>query len=766
MHYLALAEKTATWLLGKTELLLELARTVRSAEIRALGHGDFVLIPVRVAAERDVVIFSNAEFRSALNDEHIGFIEIAGADLVGDGVFADEAFRRAVLIISRRLRGLVFDADYQYRRPDTRRSSMLAAKNSAVQLNWVERTIQIGATGSKTLLVTVPSKDLLSAAAGQELYRDLRGLMQLTRSLVTARGRPKLGETALPKLREAVQRNTVTTARPQKFSAIALARRPEVSAEDIRRAESWTYDRWCGAGTTLSSEQHAILDGDAILQHPVRLFGPAGSGKTLLMQLMTVRRLRADHVSVLYATHNVAMEEFVKRRFAVLEDGRDSDRASLKVTTLSGFAKDLLGLRITHELENDPEHAKAAAFNFLQTAIKESLEENRDLIARNASLHELTATEAGRRYFDEYVRAEISSVIKGRGAVLERQDYTNSGTPLGRLHAVLNPRERGVVYDAFERYQEFLQKYGVMDPDDVAVSLLLQLRTPKWKIDRTSLGFDFVFVDEAQLFNDNERLIFALLTNGRHSHTPVAIALDEAQRLYDPASGGPGLYGLLDVKRETLHLGHRLSEDIARLAFFIIAESSTLYDDDFPDFPGVTLDFGERLGGEQKPQLFTVRPEHLAKQITRIVKRLRFEGLMQFAVIAHSVSVMERLRADLETLMEKESIEFSILRERGDQRDVAKVSVVLSRPELIGGQEFDCVLCCGLEEGAVPPKVRNNPTLEMTLEQQAMREIYLAFTRARHQLFVINADGTRPSPILQRAVALGYIEIAKPPEED
>jgi len=41
------------------------------------------------------------------------------------------------------------------------------------------------------------------------------------------------------------------------------------------------------------------------------------------------------------------------------------------------------------------------------------------------------------------------------------------------------------------------------------------------------------------------------------------------------------------------------------------------------------------------------------------------------------------------------------------------------------------VLSVGLEQGVVPPRVLNNESLSASLEQQALREIYLAFSRAR-----------------------------------
>ena len=73
----------------------------------------------------------------------------------------------------------------------------------------------------------------------------------------------------------------------------------------------------------------------------------------------------------------------------------------------------------------------------------------------------------------------------------------------------------------------------------------------------------------------------------------------------------------------------------------------------------------------------------------------------------------------------------------------------------MGGQEFDAVVAVGLEQGLVPPRIQNNDAFAATLEQQALREMYLSFTRARYQLKVVVKRGARPTRVLQEAVKAG-----------
>src|SRR5262249_50215460 len=119
---------------------------------------------------------------------------------------------------------------------------------------------------------------------------------------------------------------------------------------------------------------------------------------------------------------------------------------------------------------------------------------------------------------------------------------------------------------------------------DVALSLAGRLRTPVWQLKRRELAYDHVFVDEAQLFNENERRIFALLSKGNTQYVPLVVAVDEAQDVYGQRSAGLATLGIQNVENESLTAIHRSSKSIIRLAFFIIQRSTDLFGPDFPDF--------------------------------------------------------------------------------------------------------------------------------------------------------------------------------------
>jgi superfamily I DNA/RNA helicase len=102
---------------------------------------------------------------------------------------------------------------------------------------------------------------------------------------------------------------------------------------------------------------------------------------------------------------------------------------------------------------------------------------------------------------------------------------------------------------------------------------------------------------------------------------------------------------------------------------------------------------------------------------------------------------------------------FRVLERRGERIDPNRPIVILARPSVIGGQEFDAVISVGLEQGTVPPVVHGHDGLKAALEQQALREMYLVFTRARFRLLVVNGVMSTPSPLLNSAIGSGLLAV-------
>jgi len=526
-----------------------------------------------------------------------------------------------------------------------------------------------------------------------------------------------------------------------------------------------SYDEWIKPHSPLSDVQRRILTSDAIETQPLRIVGPGGSGKTLLMQLLAVRRLRVAEeggrsARVLYVVHNNAMAETVRQRFAILDPriANRSEDVALEINTLAAYGQEELGLANAVVIDSDAQEAKKFQFEEVRNALRETFVREATVVTESALLTAIVQNEDLMRVFSILVMSEISTAIKGHGLESDKRKYVQSERSLSRLHGILKEDERALIYTAFQAYhRKVFEEYGVLDSDDIALSLLGKLRTPIWELKRSELAFDYVFVDETQLFNENERRVLPLLTKKKTSHVPIVLALDEAQNVYGQTTAGLATLGITDIASENLAAIQRSTREIVSLAFFVIQRTTDLFGPEFPSFTGI----GSGLESSQQPLASPPRVERaglhakgIAKFVLKRIRDLRKENIRSIAVICHAEAFWPLLLSELEG----SDLPLRILQARGEKLPNDAPVVVLTRPIHAGGHEFDAVILVGLEQGVVPPRIPDNVALSAAVEQQTLREIYLAVTRARYKVIVALSTGASLTAVLQEAADNGFLQ--------
>jgi superfamily I DNA/RNA helicase len=779
MTFFGITQGTASWLLGKAgaidalhELLLDTGST-----LSVLSDKEFVEGPVRLSAiaSPSLICAWNVEYNSGLGDDAWGFV-VLGTQL-GVGGRPDisrEVLERCLYIVSQRLQGLLIEGAFIHRSWPNGAHTCLAGRGTEarhVSIAYVERDVADGPTVLHAILCVGPEFDFSKLSA--EVVRRAEALTTLlpaARKLYDpSRKKRSLSPEQLPRLRQALAGYVEVTARPSEFAKISIATGDQpISERDSYRTSGWTYRQWIAADSPLSPIQRRILFSDAINRHPVRIMGPGGSGKTLLMQLLALRRLESaaearQPARVLYLVHNAKMAETVRHRFSVLKGSLEnlaSAERVLLVSTLTDYGLTELGLAESQVIDPDAYAAKEFQLETLSGALAETITACPKEVRESQLFQEVNRDPELLRVLTHLIMAEISTAIKGHGLTNDERRYVQSERPLSRLHGVLRPDERKVIFMAFQRYhQTIFDGYGVLDSDDVAISLLGKLRTPIWDLRRREAAFDHVFVDEAQLFNENERRVLPYLTKSTTPYVPVVLALDEAQHLYGQTSAGLATLGIENVASESLSSIHRSSKAIIRLAFFVIQRSTDLFGPDFPDFTGLAAGLPEDTSPIAKPPRVEIVPEvpkDYGRSIIRRIRALRKANLWRLAVICMAESYWRPILSEFR----QHDLPLHVLEHRGEKLSPTDPVVVLSRPAHIGGQEFDAVILLGAEQGLTPPRVLDNDALAVAVEQQALRELYLAITRARHQVVVALARGATLTPVLADAVRAGLLEMA------
>jgi superfamily I DNA/RNA helicase len=778
MTHLGLTQGTASWLLGKAGALDALHEVLTHIDtiLPVLTEKEFVEGPIRLSGTNAprLLCLWNADYLTGLGDDGWGFIEIED---LSEGetrhIISREVLERCIYVINQRMQGLLIDGAFIHRSwPNGAHTCLVGRGTEARQISigYVERNISDGSTSLHTLLCLGPHYDLhtLSSEAVRRAA-SLNAVLPAARKLYEpSRKKLSLAVDQLPFLRKALAGYVQTTGQDSEFAEVSVATREHpISERDSYRTIGWTYADWLAATSPLSPVQRRILLSEALDRHPVRIIGPAGSGKTLLMQLLALHSMAGAakagrETRILYLVHNAKMADAVRHRFAALMGALHdftSPERTLTITTLTEYGLNELGLTESQIIDPDAYEAKEFQLSALREALDYAIGNYPTEVDKSQLFQEVKRNSDLLQVFTRLVMAEISRAIKGHGLTADEARYVQSERPLSRLHGALSPDERRIIYRAFRRYHEdIFEGLGVLDPDDIAISLLGKLRTPIWELRRRDNGFDHVFVDETQLFNENERRVLPLLTKSTAPFVPIVLALDEAQDLYGQTSAGLATLGIENVASENLASIHRSSKSIVRLAFFVIQRSTDLFGPDFPNFTGLveTLpDDTHPLARNPRVEIAPATQIEYGRFILKRIRNLRKSNLWRIAVVCTAEAYWRRVLDELR----QSDLPLHVLEHRGERLSATDPIVVLSRPAHIGGQEFDAVVIVGAEQGLTPPRVVDNDPLAVAVEQQALRELYLALTRARYQVVVALAHGATLTPVLADAVRVGLLDM-------
>ena len=777
MNYLAITQGTAEWVVSKPGVLDALTRVLMSDPETLdplldyeLAEGSF-----RMSADATrLVALWNVDYLTGTDEESWGFVKLSGElGILSRPEMCREVLERCLYVINQRLQSLFIEGAFIHRAYPNGAHTCLAGRGSSARkfsIGYFERQV---ATPSSTLHSVVclgPAFNFLElSTATANAGRKLEPLAACANRLIDARRKkPVGGADLLADLRYFLTpflwRDDAADTGEYRHVEVATDG-AAIERRDAYRAAGLTYSDWIHEDSFLSDVQRRILESDAIERHPLRIIGPGGSGKTLLMQLLAMRRVSAardrdSQIRVLYLVHNAAMADTVRQRFAMLglSDNRRDSKQWINITTLTDYARNELGLEEDAVIDGDARGAKEFQRDVVVEALKALLESG----AREVDESELFGVVRGSLelvpVLAMLIVSEISTAIKGHGLEKDQKRYVQAERRLSRLHGLLEQHERALVFNIFERYHQVVfEQYGVLDTDDIALSLLGRLRTPIWALKRKSAGYDYVFVDETQLFNENERRLIPLLTNGLRTHVAVVLALDEAQDVFARSTAGLATLGIPDIFNESLDSIHRSTQAIVRLAFYVIQRSTDLFGVDFPNFTGIA----EHMEPDDHPLAVPPRVEIAGPEspgverfIVRKIRELRRRKLREIAVICHSEAHYDALAGALRAT----DLPLHELLTRGEKLEQGRPLVALTRPAYVGGQEFDAVILVGLEQGVVPPRVVGNDALAAAVEQTTVRELYVSITRARYQVLVVLSAGTTLTSILQDAAAAGCLE--------
>jgi hypothetical protein len=531
-----------------------------------------------------------------------------------------------------------------------------------------------------------------------------------------------------------------------------------------------TYTQWM---QVLTAQQRQFVEDTN--EQPLKLRGPAGTGKTLALELKALHevyraREQGKSLRVLFSTHSWAVAEQVDAALRKMDEtGRTTE---IEVFPLVEIARSNLPTERTGRgfklLGEDSLSGKQLQLERLSEVV-EQLAKSEWLIYRKHSSEsfrariEAGAGSPGRNALVWDLMIEFFCVLSAHGILpgvnAERKYLSLQRTPW--MMPLENDAEKQFVVRAYSEYIESLKNNALLTSDQLINDYLNYLATFTWNLKRESDGYDLILIDELHLFSEQERLVFQFLSRSPKKYPRVVMALDPRQapwEVYAEFAGAPVTRresgaadeSLGSIRSVVLTVVHRFTPEILALVQHIHRSFPALNLGSDWELDVGSLETTERTGekpllfvhGNDRSEIEAVLRRNAALQSDRDVNARTAIVLLDPFKITEYESVANELRVPVRVIASRDDV--ANLR-------YSKKALVLSAAEYIGGLQFDNVIVSGIEG---PQGVAN---LGYQL-RRLLSLLYLGVSRAkRHvELHVNDAKGGVPE-ILARALEAGII---------
>ncbi|MCC6209703.1 MAG: hypothetical protein IT513_01545 [Burkholderiales bacterium] len=491
---------------------------------------------------------------------------------------------------------------------------------------------------------------------------------------------------------------------------------------------------------------------DYTISQPVRLKGPAGTGKTLAMVvkmlLEVYKKIDAKKkIRIGYVTHSLATADLVRDLVAVVDERgllyNPEHQELISITTLQNLANEFLAfdLRGTEPVSLDAVDGRKTQLSFLSDILIDYRSSDWVTLARRCSPAFATYMSAEKeskesKFFLWELMNEFACVIEPEGVrdTAERRGRYLTGERRKWMMPLPIEADRQAVLDLHERFKNVMRQLGVVTIDEVISDYLRFLDSFQWNAIRQERGFDVMFVDELHLFNKQEREAFSMM--GRTAEKPpvVLMAYDEKQSprdtFLDVGAGESEQFDSLRVgktKKFELSESFRYTPEITKALVAIDAH-----------FP--TLDFGaewealkveSNLPHGQKPSISV--HNSASDQIREAIKSASEQASTakdgrEVAVLCLNLDLFQTY-STAGALVDK----FLVLKSREDLTRLvhARKRFVISTPEQVAGLQFGHVVLVDVNEDEAPA------TLGMaSVKRKFVSTLYLGASRARLTLEV------------------------------
>lgn len=529
----------------------------------------------------------------------------------------------------------------------------------------------------------------------------------------------------------------------------------------------------------LTNRQRLVVENENI-SSPIRIDGPAGTGKTASMILRAYHLLmnaKENNIpfSIVFFSHSESTKGETLSAFSALENaefflsGKEQQR--IIFTTLLSHCIETTRINASQLIERDAGEAKQSQRILIEDAFDEvyfkKYRTYKPLLS--AQINDLLdENKTPKALLLAMLQHEFSVQIKGRTNCTIEEYYQVSR--IKNALPVETEKDKEFVFSIFLAYQEMLRISAVYDSDDITVQALAQWNAPVWRRERVDCGFDYIFVDEMHLFNINEQHAFHFLTkSAEQKNIPICFALDYSQAVGDRGDTSQDYIETAfgEAERNNYKTVFRSSQQITDFCAAISASGALMFKQDYRDPYDVPASgFTQQEDSWCKtPQLYMYDNENILFNSLKIhVDKCKQELQCKnydIAIVSFEDSLLtEDAVEKLSNLLGKKVCLLKDRQAAALNRE-AKVDdcIILADPTSINGLEFKCVILYGVDEGRVPQENGVSDISANYIKYIAFNQLYLSASRAKYQLYILGNNLHRVSSCLQYAIENGKLEV-------
>lgn len=490
-----------------------------------------------------------------------------------------------------------------------------------------------------------------------------------------------------------------------------------------RTAEEWSKE--------LSEKQKKIVN--AMPNSSMRIIGPAGSGKTLTLCLRALHLCRnatviAERRKILVLTHSWAMAERIDSTLSVLNGGKSVAEVDvLPLLTVLQFHARAAGGGIGSVLGEDSTEGRKRMFELIERSLadevfRNSIEHKDELSPSIAKALQAGQNSAYRRELIIDLYDEIVGVLSSQnifpGDSMRLAEYLTS-TRDDTLPPFKTRADREFCLKVFGRILETLVDMGAVTTDQFVMDSIRVLETFTWNVKRQTDGYDYILIDELQLFDTQERWAISLLSRSRDGMVFLSVE--------DPSQG---MFSGLNDRRNTikakeqifLSSTHRFKPGIFEFIAYLYKK--------FPlNATPITISRVDDQKSKKKPRIYSVSDIHGA--VTICLDRIKKINESKERDRRLCIVTIGPVEDQLEGALNSAGVS-SLVHLKGyddvERLTYQKKSIVMSSWQFIGGTQFSDVILVM----AYSPKPGS-----AYAQEREMTAVYLGSSRAASTLDIV-----------------------------